>query len=698
MGAASAELIQIRMRLSGGRQVAVEARAAAGGIAEVGTAAEASNAQATRATRGIQSSISKTSNMASRLKTVGSGLTRYLSVPLAAVGVGAAALSIQFDKSMRNVNSIAQLPGPQFEKLKADVLDLAGKTAQTPHTLAEGLYDLVSSGFKANEAIGVLHASAKAATAGLTTTEVSTKAVAAVLNAYRLPASKAAAVSDDLFQTVNLGVVTFDELASSIGYVLPTASTLGVGLKEVGASISTLTKEGQSGQTAVTNINAALTSFIKPTTDMKAALKDLGFEDATKLIGKKGFLGAMQAVIGTTDGTKEAIGKLFPNVRAMRAVFGLTGKNIDSARADLKGFMDDTGATDKVLAEQRKSVAYHWNDFKARASAALIVVGDKLLPAILPVLTAVMNGIVALATAFGNLPGPIQSVLIVLGILVALAGPVLLFVGSLAGIAAALGITLGALVTGIAIVIAVIAVIGLVVAGFVLLYQKVHFFHVAVDAVWGFIKGHWPLLLIVFSPFIAAIVQIVKHFQQLKAVAAAVFNWLKGAAGSIAGAFGAVAGRIRTIFMGVVNAIIDAINWLIGAFNSVFDRDIDPPGPGPAFHGIHLDTIGHVGGGAPTSGVVSGKGMHRAVGGPIATSGYQWVGERGPELVELPAGARVKTAEMSRGVVRDSPKLRRAASEGKIFKQDTILVMSRDGKKIIAEATQQQANDAKARL
>jgi TP901 family phage tail tape measure protein len=97
---------------------------------------------------------------------------------------------------MRNVNSIAGCLERQFRKLSAEVKGLAGQTAQSPKVLAQGLYQLVSSGFKAGESVKILRAAAIAASAGLTDTETSVTALAGVLNAYHLPASKATEVSD----------------------------------------------------------------------------------------------------------------------------------------------------------------------------------------------------------------------------------------------------------------------------------------------------------------------------------------------------------------------------------------------------------------------------------------------------------------------------------------------------------------------
>ena len=300
----------------------------------------------------------------------------------AAAGIAAAVKSaVDYDKEMRNVNSIAQLGERRFGKLKEKVLALAGPTAQAPKTLAAGLYDLVSSGFNANESLGILAKSARAATAGLTTTEVATKAVAAVLNAYELPASKAGEVSDQLFETVNRGVLTFEELANSVGDVLPYSSQLGIGLDEVGASVATMTKAGINAPETMTRLKAAMVTLLKPGGDLKKVLKGMG-TTGEELLEKRGFLGALEAIAGQTDGTKEALAGLFPNVRALGAVLALTGIHTQAARDDLKAFSDTAGATNRALSQQEKSTAFQLQRLKAQVEVLAIGFGEKLLPEI----------------------------------------------------------------------------------------------------------------------------------------------------------------------------------------------------------------------------------------------------------------------------------------------------------------------------
>jgi TP901 family phage tail tape measure protein len=323
----------------------------------------------------------------------------------AAAGFGVAALTsggaaairtfVGFDKAMRNVNSIAQLSEKRFKRLEKQVLELAGPTAQAPQTLAEGLYQLVSSGFDANEAVTILGKSARAATAGLTDTATATTAVAAVLNAYRLRASDAGKVSDSLFQTVNLGVLTFEELAQNIGDTLPFASTLKVSLNEVGAATATMTKQGLGAAETFTRIRNLLQTMIKPGTDLKRAYDELGVASGEQLIKQRGFQGALEALVSTTDGSKQAIAALFPNIRALGGAMALTGTNTRAAEKDLANMGKTSGATSRALSEQAKSASYQWQKFSAELSVFAIEVGTKVLP----VMIVLVKGLIHLERA-----------------------------------------------------------------------------------------------------------------------------------------------------------------------------------------------------------------------------------------------------------------------------------------------------------
>jgi len=338
-------------------------------------------------TTGFQSSLERQTSGVG--KSIGGKIGKAMglaiggTVAAAAGGLGAAVdLAIGFDKSMRNVNSIAKLNEKSFQALNKRVLDLGKTAGVAPKTLADGLYDVVSSGFAANDAMKILTAGALAGKAGLTDTATATGAVTAVLNAYHMSADSAGKVSDALFQTVNVGVVNFEQLASTIGDVLPFASTLGVNIQAVGGAIATMTKEGINASETVTRIKAVMTQFISPSKDLTKAIKDQGFESGAAMIKALGLQGSLDRLYKSTGGNITQMGKLFPDVRALGGALALTGKNSKGANADLIALAKSQGATASAAKEQAKSISQQWDKAIGRLQASAIELGTQVLPVV----------------------------------------------------------------------------------------------------------------------------------------------------------------------------------------------------------------------------------------------------------------------------------------------------------------------------
>lgn len=220
--------------------------------------------------------------------------------------------------------------------------------------------------------------------------------------------------------------------------------------------------------------------------------------------------------------------------------------------------------------------------------------------------------------------------------------------------------------------------IGLVVAGIAALgailvyaYLKVGWFRRGVQAVWGWLKKNWPLILgILTGPVGLAVVLIVKHWDKIKGAARAVGTFIKDRFNDVVGFFRKLPGRVGSavsgMFDGIKEAFRSAINWVIEKWNNLGFKipGFDPPGPGPKFGGVEIGT--------PNIPLL-------AEGGVVAQRGAAIVGDRGPELLELPDAARVTPLDRARGAVRE------------VVKFVTV-----DGK-VLAEAVFDEAETAAAR-
>jgi len=165
----------------------------------------------------------------------------------------------------------------------------------------------------------------------------------------------------------------------------------------------------------------------------------------------------------------------------------------------------------------------------------------------------------------------------------------------------------------------------------VVAYRKVGWFRRAVQAVFGWIKNHWPLLVAILTgPIGAAVIVIVRHFGRIRSAVgsivgavrriphavAAAFNAAKAAAGRIANDFFRIGKNIVTA---IVNGIRSAPGAILGAIKGLIPGGI-------------LKKIGGV------AGLFSGQ-----YGGIVPPGRPRWgiVGEAGPELVQLPGATRV---------------------------------------------------------
>ena len=295
----------------------------------------------------------------------------------------AGAEALKFDAAMANVNSIALMSTGELRATGDQLVSLSRTLPQSATTLAQGLYDVASSGFMGADGMKVLTASAISASAGMSTTAVAARAITAVLNAYHLPASKAADVSDILFSTVKLGVITFEQLSHTAGEYIGTAQALGVSFAETGAAVATMTLNGVAAEQVGTALNGTLTKLIVPSKALAPLLKAAGYESGTAAIKALGLAGVMNLIAKETGGSAEAMQAMFPDIQALQGALALTsnqGKIYNDVTAQIVDPTRRAGAAAAALAEQSKSASYQLTILRNSAMSVGLNAGRALMP------------------------------------------------------------------------------------------------------------------------------------------------------------------------------------------------------------------------------------------------------------------------------------------------------------------------------
>ncbi len=179
--------------------------------------------------------------------------------------------------------------GRDLGSVQQDLKDMSGRLGTTTE-LTRVMYQTISSGVPAAQALDTVRASAELAAAGMADAEESAKLLTTVTNAYPNVARGAAGAADVLFNTVKLGKVEVNDLAQGFGNILPAAQLLGVQFEEVAAGVAALSLT-QPAAIAMTNLQNTFTSLAKEADDFKKAGIDI-----VGILKEKGLAGAIDVL------------------------------------------------------------------------------------------------------------------------------------------------------------------------------------------------------------------------------------------------------------------------------------------------------------------------------------------------------------------------------------------------------------------
>lgn len=310
--------------------------------------------------------------------------------------VGAAALALAttfatfaakeaaaFETAIQNISTILdETQGTQLPAIQAGILQLSEVLPHAAEDLAKAFYDIQSGIPLGEKGLTLLEVAAKAATAGLTSVQTAVSPFITILNSYKMGAEDAERVSDVLFQTVNHGVINFEQLAGGIGSVAALGAGLGQSIEQVGAAIVVLTKNTGQQEESFTRLVALYNQMAQ--TDTAQKLKAYGVE-VLDVTGKMRPLDEIIGQMSAKQMTYQDIIKVFPEIRAAMGV-NILVQDYKSLTTELDAMKNSQGATQAAFEKmigtfdnQIKLLKNAWSNF-------LIVAGDPILEALKPII------------------------------------------------------------------------------------------------------------------------------------------------------------------------------------------------------------------------------------------------------------------------------------------------------------------------
>jgi len=531
-------------------EVEQEAAKAEQAIGGVGEAAE-------QASTGAAQNFAK--KLGANLQSAGESVTKLgkkFAPVSAAAGLafgGALKSASDFNDGMAKMSTIADTSKVSVEELKDQFLDLSNETGKSASELAEAGYQALSAGVETEKAAGFVGTAADLAKAGFTTTTTAVDVLTTAMNAYGEEAGTAEEIANKLVRTQNLGKTTVNELASSMGKIIPTASSMNVGIDNLTAGYVSLTKQGIGTAEATTYMNSMLNELGDSGTTLGGILKEKTGKSFQELMDSGMSMGdVLKITKDYADDAGIAYNELWGSAEAGKAGLAILNGGVGEFNATVETMAsktDDVGAALEKLETPSQKAKESLNRIKNSG----IEMGDSLLTALAPVMDKISGGIEKATAWFSGLDSGAQiAVMAILAIITAI-GPLLIFIGTLMSSVGSIIAFLPTLQAGLTAVGGAIAAIGapvLIIVGLIAALVAVFIY------LWNTNEGFREAVIGIWEAIVSFFTGVI---ETIKGIFTSVKDFLFGIWENIKGDAQAAWELLKVIILGPVLLLCDLV-------------------------------------------------------------------------------------------------------------------------------------------
>ncbi|HAB7684002.1 TPA_asm: phage tail tape measure protein [Listeria monocytogenes] len=402
--------------------------------------------------KGLDSSIVKVEQFGNMLEKSGQKLTKAgtamtvgFTAPIVAGMVKSTKAYLDFDNEVTEVNSLlreSDESAKEFGDRYTQVFDYAQKASVKYGVASEqtmlGMKEMVKKGYDINQTMASMPAIFNAARASGDDFETVMSVTTSTLEQFGMISKDTNKqmeytnkVADVLTYVADKTAAGFSDMGTAMNYVGPISHSLGYSLTDTAAAVGLLSNRGIEGQKAGTGLRGMLTSLLKPSKSAAEAMASVGLT----IEDNNGNMKTLPTLLDDINDKTKKMTKTQKNSfltmifgrEPLSAVNTLLEAGGDSLRKYSKGADEANGYTKQVADNMRKAGKFGVDQFKASLEVLEQNVGQKLMPALTPIIEWANKMI----DKFNDLSGAQQQSIIKWAGILAATGPVLMIGGKL---------------------------------------------------------------------------------------------------------------------------------------------------------------------------------------------------------------------------------------------------------------------------
>ena len=334
------------------------------------------------------SGINKGISSLNAFKAVGVAAAAAITAAFGKIAFDSAKMAMEFETSFAQIQGIVGLSKDEVIELQAAARELGPSFGKSSQEAADALFFITSAGLRGADAIDVLEASLKASAIGLGDVNAIANTATAAMNTYGASNLSGTEAVEALAEAVRLGQFAPEELASSLGQVIPISNELGISFQETTGLIAGLTKTGLPASQAVTGIKAAMQAFLKPTSEAARMLEKYGIstDEVKNSIEQDGFLATMIKLREAFGENEEDFTRVIGSIEGLNGVLALTGENVAVNQEIVSQMTDEFLIMDEAMGIVNETAQQKFNVAMENIKDSFLEIGLALIERLQPYL------------------------------------------------------------------------------------------------------------------------------------------------------------------------------------------------------------------------------------------------------------------------------------------------------------------------
>lgn len=317
----------------------------------------------------------------------------------------------QFETSTAMVATIADTSQKSLSDISKEVRTYSNETGEAASDMAEATYQAISASVNTADAESFAGTATKLAVGGFTSATTAVDVLTTAINAYGLAASDATQLSDYLITTQNLGKTSVDQLAQSVGKVIPLASAYNVQMDNLSSAYAVLTANGIATAESGTYLKSMLNELGDTGSDVSEVLLNSTGKTFAQLMEQGYSLGDVMAMLGdAVDGDSTAFNALWSSTEAGIGALSLFNAGADKYNSVLDSMRTSAGATEKAYSTMADTTDKSKQRMENSFNNLKISVGDVLNPALTQVYEGFTNVFAGMSNFVDEHPAVVAAI------------------------------------------------------------------------------------------------------------------------------------------------------------------------------------------------------------------------------------------------------------------------------------------------